>query len=193
MTTPEQLESLAGQQYLVLRPSGSVGATYEAFQSAVLAGLDETVTHPHTGHVTLRGFYEPERRDELTGLIREWAAAQRPIDIVAEAVDAFPAPWQILIVRLARTASLVSAYASLTAALAGTDFRRLGELSLEDWTFHLSVVYGRSLTPEKWSALAARMLRELPEHPTELIADIELVWYEGGVEHAEVIPLGIRR
>ncbi|MCM3781220.1 2'-5' RNA ligase family protein [Microbacterium hydrocarbonoxydans] len=188
MNTSEQLASLDGQQYLVLRPSGPVAELYEREQDAALQRAD--VRHPYTGHVTLRGFYEPQRREELASLVREWAAVQPPIDVTVEAVDVFPAPWQILILRLARSATLVSAYASLTRALDATDFRRLGELSLEEWTFHLSALYGKTLEPREWDALEAASVRELADRPTETIDEIELVSYDSGAEYAEVIRLG---
>ncbi|KJL21189.1 hypothetical protein RN51_02203 [Microbacterium oxydans] len=190
MDTPEQLASLEGQQYLVLRPTAAVAETYRDIQDTALARLGAAIRHPHTGHVTLRGFHEPERREELTALIRVWAARQPPIEVSADAVDEFPPPWQILIVRLARTASLVSAYSHLTTALDATDFRRLGELPLEDWTFHLSVLYGKTLDPEVWSRFAQAESRALEPAPTEAITEAELVWYEDGIEHAEVLPLG---
>lgn len=188
MDTPEQLASLDGQQYLVLRPTATVAEMYGAEQDAALRRA--RMPHPHTGHVTLRGFYEPERRDELRELVHEWAARQAPIEVTVEAVDVFPTPWQIVILRLARSASLIAAYSTLTSALEATDFRRLGELSLEDWTFHLSVVYGKTLSPEEWETLARASVRDLDDRPSETVTAAELVWYEGGVEHAEVIPLG---
>lgn len=188
MNAPEQLAALEGQQYLVLRPAAAVADRFRAEQSAALVRAD--VPHPHTGHVTLRGFGEPDRREQLTVLIREWAAGQRPIDVVAEAVDVFPAPWQILILRLSRTPALTSAYAGLTAALEPTDLRRLDELALEDWTFHMSVLYAKSLRPAVWTELAHTSRRSLASRPAERISQAELIWYEGGVEHAEVIPLG---
>lgn len=190
MNHPDQLASLEGQQYLVLRPTGNVSDTYRAVQSELLTALPAGTKHPHTEHVTLRGFYEPQRRDEVAVLVREWAARQHPIDIVAEAIDVFPAPWQIVISRLARTAALVEAYASLTAALGQTDLRRLDELPLDDWIFHLSVVYGRSLTPDAWLDLARAARRDLAEGPHCTVTEAELVWYSDGVEHAEIIPLG---
>lgn len=190
MDTPDQLASLEGQQYLVLRPTADVAATYRDVQDAALARLGSPIRRPHTGHVTLRGFFEPERREELGASIRAWAAQQSPIEIIAEAVDGFPAPWQILIVRLARTASLVSAYSTLTAALDATDLRRLGELPLEEWTFHLSVLYGKTLDPEEWSAFADAAFHSFEPAPAETITEAELVWYEDGIEHAEVLPLG---
>ena len=105
MDTPDQLASLEGQQYLVLRPTGAVAEVYREIQETALDRLGIPARRPHTGHVTLRGFSEPERREELAALIRTWAAPQEPIEVSAETVDEFPLPWQILIVRLARSAS----------------------------------------------------------------------------------------
>lgn len=190
METPEHLTSLDGQQYLVLRPTGEVAAAYREVQDAAFASLEVPVRHPHTGHVTLRGFSEPARRGELGVLIHEWAAKQRPIEVIAEAVDEFPAPWQILIVRLARTTSLVSAYARLTDALEHTDICRLGELPLKDWTFHMSVLYGKTLDAAEWSQFAQAPPRTFESAPTETITEAELVWYQDGIEHAEILSLG---
>lgn len=190
MTDPTQLASLEGQQYLVLRPIGPVAKNYETVQDAVLRALPTGTKHPHTAHVTLRGFYEADRLDALRTLVRAWGATQQPIEVTTEAIDIFPAPWQIVIARLARTTTLVSAYSTLTDLLADTDFRRLGELSLEDWTFHLSVAYGRTLDAQTWSALATTVPREYSEQPTEVVHEAELVWYSDGVEHHEIVPLG---
>ncbi|MGJ0390807.1 2'-5' RNA ligase family protein [Microbacterium sp. CGR1] len=190
MTSPTQLASLEGQQYLVLRPTRAVSDVYRAEQRSALGRMD--APHPHTEHVTLRAFYEPERRDELLSLIREWAVAQRPIEVVAEAVDVFPTPWQTVILRLTRTSSLVSAYDNLSAALEATDFRRLDERSTAEWTFHLSVIYAKTLSVAAWTELSHKSRRSLSKRPAETISEAEFVWYEDGVEHSEVIPFGLR-
>lgn len=188
MKTPEQLESLEGQQYLVLRPASGVADRFVSEQNDALALV--RLPYPYTGHVTLRGFYEPTRREELTALVRSWASAQQSIEIIGEAVDAFPEPWQILILRLARTRSLVSAYATLTELLDATDFRRLGELPLDDWTFHMSIVYGKALSSEAWAAIESARVQEWGHPIQETVVEAELVSYSDGIEHTEVIPLG---
>jgi hypothetical protein len=124
--------------------------------------------------------------------VREWAAQQHPIDLVFEALDAFPAPWQIMIARLGRTPGLLHAYASLTDALDRTDLRRIGELPLDDWTFHLSTVYAKTLTPEAWTALADDMRHEYDSPAAETVAEVEFVTYSSATEHREVFPLGAR-
>ncbi|WP_336645917.1 2'-5' RNA ligase family protein [Microbacterium sp. USHLN186] len=188
MNTREQLDSLDGQQYLVLRPTSDVADCYVEEQTRALE-LRE-LPHPHTGHVTLRGFYEPTRRDDLAALVRAWASTQQPIEIIADAVDVFPEPWQIVILRLARTRALVTAYTSLTEILDATDFRRLGELSVDEWTFHMSVVYGKTLAREDWQAIEAARVREFQHSVSEVVSDVELVSYVGGKEHREIIRLG---
>ncbi|MCS3843693.1 2'-5' RNA ligase family protein [Microbacterium sp. AK031] len=156
----------------------------------MLRSLPASITHPHTEHVTLRGFNEPDRLDEVHAAVRTWAAAQHPIEITTEAIDTFPAPWQMVIARLARTASVVSAYATLTDALASTDFHRPDERALDDWTFHMSVVYAKTLDADAWSALERSVTREYVERPTEVISEAEFAWHSCGVEHHEVVPLG---
>ncbi|MCK6080180.1 2'-5' RNA ligase family protein [Microbacterium sp. EYE_5] len=188
MNTPEQLASLEGQQYLVLRPVSGVADLYSAEQRDALSTTD--LPHPHTGHVTLRGFFESTRRDELGELVRAWAAAQQPIELVVDGVDAFPDPWRILILRLARTDSLVSAYATLTDALETTDLRRLGELPLDDWIFHMSVVYGKTLADDAWRELESARVRRSDRPEREVLREVELVSYEDGQEHSLVFPLG---
>jgi len=190
MTDPGQLRDLEGQQYLVLRPAGAVMREFDAVSDAARQRLGDAARYPGAAHVTLRGFFEPERVGDLRAVVREWAAAQHPIDIVFEAVDSFPAPWQIVIARLSRTPSLVHAYASLTDALDRTDLRRIGELPLDDWVFHLSVAYAKTLDATSWDALAADARREYDDPVAEPISEVEFVTYFDGVEHREVIPFG---
>ncbi len=79
---------------------------------------------------------------------------------------------------------------SLTEMLDATDFRRLGELSVDEWTFHMSVVYGKTLAREDWQAIEAARVREFQHCVSEVVSDVELVSYVGGKEHREIIRLG---
>ncbi|MGN7798820.1 2'-5' RNA ligase family protein [Leifsonia sp. 22587] len=191
MTDPGLLASLEGQQYLVLRPTGPVGEFYRAEQTSLKSRLPEAVAHPHTGHVTLRGFSEPTRVHELKDTITAWARQQAPIEVRVEAVDGFPTPFQILIARLHRTASLVDAYGSLTSVLNATDLQRIGELPLDQWTFHMSLAYCNALSSDDWQETYANNSREVVERPSELLTVAEFVWYQNGSEHTERIALGI--
>jgi len=190
MTHPGQLRDLEGQQYIVLRPVGAVMREFDRVQDAARRRLGDGVRYPGAAHVTLRGLYEPERVDAVRSVVQAWAAQQHPIDLVYEAVDSFPAPWQIVIARLGRTPGLLHAYASLTDALDATDLRRIGELPLEEWTFHLSTVYAKTLDAEAWAQLASDTRHEYATPLAETVTEVEFVAYSGGAEHREVIPFG---
>lgn len=190
MTDPHQLASLEGQQYLVLRPAEGIAAFYNGEQASIRQQLPNGITGPNAGHVTLRGFSEPTRVQELKSCILKWAARQEPIELVVEGIDGFPPPFQILIARLQPSGSLVDAYSTLTATLDATDFRRIGELPLQEWVFHLSLAYCRSLSEDEWQAVQSRYTRSVEERPREVLSQAEFVWYQDGKEHAEVVPFG---
>lgn len=59
MTNPDQLVSLDGQQYPVLRPTGAVPAIYRTVQDELLTSTRDNLKHPHTEHATLRGSTSP--------------------------------------------------------------------------------------------------------------------------------------
>jgi hypothetical protein len=190
MTDSALLDSLDGQQYLVLRPTAAVAAFYTAEQARLSLLMPGALPHPNAGHVTLRGFYEPTRVDELKRTLATWAKQQGPIELQVDRIDGFSPPFQVLIARLEPTPSLVDAYASLTATLDGTGLHRIGELPLAEWVFHLSLLYCNSLTEDVWEQVHAESARSVEQHPRELVTEVEFVWYEDGIEHAEVLTTG---
>jgi hypothetical protein len=163
MTDPALLESLNGQQYLVLRPEDEVETFWDLSRESLRESIAQPVSYPHTGHVTLRGFSEPDRVDELKAALTTWAQVQPPIELKVAGIDGFPPPFQIVHAELERTSSLVSAYAGLTSLLDSTDF--LDEVS--------------------WARTYDRCRRALEHRPSETITSADFVWYADGVEHVE--------
>ena len=151
--------------------------------------LVASLPHPNSGHVTLRGFFEPERVEALRDRVRSWGAVTPAIELRIEAVDGFPPPFQVVIARLTRRDSLVDAYTSLTEVLDSTDFRRIGELPLDEWVFHLSVAYAGELDGPGWDALLSGYQREIVPAPAECVSSVDFVWYDDDGEHTESIPL----
>jgi hypothetical protein len=192
MTDPAQLAGLNGQQYLVLRPVREVASFYVSERRVVHGSLPREVPSPHTGHVTLRGFAEPHRHAELVDVVTQWANDQEPIVVEAEALGGFPPPFSVLIARVTRTSSLVGAYDRLTTLLDVTDLRRIGELPLADWVFHMSLAYCGGLDEAEWASALDRISRSVADRPREVLSQAELVWYEEDVEQVRVIPLGGR-
>jgi hypothetical protein len=190
MTEPALLQSLTGQQYIVLRPVGTVADCYRREQSAVLDQLPDGIPHPHTGHVTLRGFFEPERVPSLRDTIATWARSLSAIDLRVVAIDGFPPPFSVFIARLERTPSLTATYESLTELLHATDFLRVGELALDDWVFHLSLAYANALEEPAWDRTLDVIGREMTPNPYETVSSLDFVWYDSAGEHIETMPLG---
>jgi hypothetical protein len=189
MTEPGLLASLRGQQYIVLRPTVAVAAFYESEQSKLLTRLPGSTPHPNTGHVTLRGLYEPDRVHVVRDLIESWADAMTPIDLIVDAIDGFPPPFAVLIARLARTKSLTEAYSSLTELLDATDVRRIGELPLDDWVFHLSIAYASALDEQEWHDVLAASARAVTSSPREHVSSVDFVWYDDDGEHIDSFAL----
>ncbi|MCR2815647.1 2'-5' RNA ligase family protein [Microbacterium jiangjiandongii] len=189
MTEPALLESLRGQQYLVLRPVDAVATFYDREQVNVLAQAPGSLPHPNAGHVTLRGFAEPDRVPLLRESVERWTESTPPIELLVEAVDGFPPPFQVIIARLARTPSLVGSYASLTGVLDPTDFRRIGELPLGEWVFHLSLAYAGALDELAWKAVLGNCRRDVASAPREVISSVDFVHYDEDGEHIETFRL----
>ncbi|WP_240949010.1 2'-5' RNA ligase family protein [Microbacterium salsuginis] len=185
MTDPALLESLDGQQYLVLRPEDEIETFWDVSRESLRESIAQPVSYPHTGHVTLRGFLEPDRVDELKAALTTWAQVQPPIELKVVGIDGFPPPFQIVHAELKRTSSLVSAYAGLTSLLDSTDFHRIGELPLEDWVFHMSLIYAGGLDEVSWARIYDRCRRVLEQRPAETITSADFVWYTDGAEHVE--------
>jgi hypothetical protein len=190
MTDSRLRESLKGQQYIVLRPVTAVADFYEREQSAILGRLPAGIPHPNTGHVTLRGFFEPERVPILREAIIRWASSASPIDLRVASVDGFPPPFSVLIVRLERTPSLLETYAGLTELVETTDFLRIGELPLDEWVFHLSLAYASALDEEDWDRALQESRRVVNPSPHEAVSSVDFVWYDDDGEHIETMPLG---
>jgi 2'-5' RNA ligase len=125
----------------------------------------------------------------LREVISSWANLTSPIELTIDAVDAFPPPFQVLIARLERTSSLLDAYASLTEVLDATDFRRVGELPLENWVFHLSLAYLSSLEERRFGKISRESRRSIPSRPSELISTVDLVSYDNDGEHIDSFAL----
>lgn len=189
MTEPELLESLRGQQYVVLRPVAAVSGFYEREQFETLKWLPDSTPHPNTGHVTLRGFFEPKRVPLIRDLLYSWAESRPPIELHIDAIDGFPPPFQVLIARPERTVSLIEAYSSLTELLDTTDLRRIGELPLDDWVFHLSLAYANSLDERRWNELLQASRRAVRPGQREFVSSVDFVWYDDHGENIDSFPL----
>lgn len=153
------------------------------------AGPGAVPAAPELGARYPSGLFRAREGRGSSGPRQITGAVTPAIELRIEAVDGFPPPFQVVIARLTRRDSLVDAYASLTEVLDSTGFRRIGELPLDEWVFHLSVAYAGELDGPGWEALLSGCRRETLPAPAERVSSVDFVWYGDDGEHIESIPL----
>ena len=181
---PAHLRVLAGQRYVVLRPSGPVEAAFDDVQRRTcerLRGLPAEYPNPH---LTLAGV--PGGPPEvIRERVEAWAPHVAPLTLEIERVDTFPDPWRIVIVRIARTRALAHALATLRTAAERPGLPQWppGTIpDVESWIFHLSVAYCADLPLADWEAIAAWAGRLAVSRGRCVASDVEFVAFDDGPE-----------
>jgi 2'-5' RNA ligase len=152
---PEHRRLLEGQRYVVLRVRDSVRAAYRRIQGLVrerLAGFD--LSYPAEPHVTLLSLAAGTDLDAVRALVNEWARDVPPLQIEVERIDEFPPPFQIAIIQIRRTSELFVALSRLRERARQRGLDDLATIAPGDWIFHLSLVYGYSLSAASWATVS---------------------------------------
>src|SRR5438046_1165633 len=188
---PTHIKILSGQRFVVLRAPVAVSAPYRQVQSALRERLrGEPVSYPARAHVTLCGLAAGTPLHAVQELVRGWSAHVSPLRIEIERVSWFPPPFQIVIVEVRRTPALVSAFADLRTQAEEQGLVVSTVLPVEQWRFHMSVVYCAALSEPAWQEVArlAEVLR-LPPAQDE-VGVVEVAAFDDGREYAGgVYPL----
>lgn len=188
---PKHLRLLNGQRYVVLRASGAVRAAYGEIQPLVrdkLAGLD--VSYPAEPHVTLLGLGAGTPIDAARELVSEWSRDVPPLRLEIETLGVFPAPFQIVIVRIRNTRELFEAMSNLRERARQRGLADPARIASSDWVFHLSVAYCASLSGASWEA-AAQFVRDLVMPAAhEVVSQVEIAAFDNGQESSGgLVPL----
>ena len=192
ITNPSHLQSLESQRFVVARIGGESESLYKSLQEEFLRLLTASrsiVSYPNVPHVTIRGFPEGTDLQTLRQIVREWARATSPLQIKLNQLSHFPSPYKIVILEVEKNAALVHAYdrlADATASLPRFEPRRTSD----EWTFHVSILYGKDIGSAEWQNLVER-LKDYRVPPLEsIVSTIELVSFDGGQETDEEFRLG---
>jgi aminoglycoside 6'-N-acetyltransferase I len=185
------LARLEGQRFVVLRPNGDVHRAYCDVRARVrerLRGLD--VSYPAEPHVTLAGFGRGTSIEAARDLAGAWASTIAPLTIRTEAVSTFQGRFQIIIIRVQRTAELVHALTSLRGLAAERGVTDVAAVAPSDWTFHMSVAYCSGLDPSAWTDVA-RWAETVPIPSVACtVGAVEIAAFDNGREHgAGVVTL----
>lgn len=191
---PGHAVALAGQRYVVLRPVGTVAAAYDSLRTELtdlVGSLD--VTGPLVGHITLAGISAEASLIDMNAVVDEWARTATAVPLRILRVTCFPPPFQIVVAEMERTPQLVSGFSTLNSRLRAAGIPSLIQRPLDEWTFHMSMLYCTSVPAERWPTVVAGASRLSPlSHAAEVVetADVALFDANGAESDGGVRVLG---
>jgi 2'-5' RNA ligase len=181
---PSHIAQLDRQRFVVLRAPAAVASVYAEVRSQVLERLQgQPISFPARAHVTLCGFAAGTSIDAVRELVREWAPALSRIPLEVERVSVFPTPFQIVIVQVRKHPALYAALADLRARAGRARLAVSTLIPVEQWTFHMSVVYGSQLSLPVWSDVAAFSQQIAVANVCEDVDRAEIIAFDNGREH----------
>ena len=183
---PKHIKTLDAQRFVVLRAPLEFSSAYREFQNKLRVRFrDLPVSFPAQPHVTLCGFAAGTTVGDLEPVLRQWAAATRPLSLEVSGNSWLPAPFQIVIQEIKKTAALYHALTSLRT-LAGDQNLNISSLvSAEQWRFHMTLAYCSELTEMRWQELLAFLESSpLPARTSAFVDAAELVAFDAGKEYS---------
>jgi 2'-5' RNA ligase superfamily len=151
---PDDIVRFEGGRFAVLRATGAVADAHRHVCAVLREQLARDDVQCLTdAHVTLTGFRKDTELEAARALVADWARSVGPLRLEVEKVGYFPAPFQIVLLQIRKTAALCDAMVSLRTRV---DEQRLGDGSMipaTDWIFHMSVAYCAALSGEAWAAV----------------------------------------
>jgi len=180
---PRHVARLAGERYVVLRPTGAVVRSYEHVRSAMqerLAGLPVSFTAQP--HVTLTGFPTGTPLAGVQRLVTEWARSVPPLRIEVERVRVFPAPDQVVVVQVRKTPELFDALSDLRRRAPEHGLPDWPPIAPADWIFHLSVAYCSALAAPAWAEVARDVESVRAPAADCTLGEVEIAVFDGGRE-----------
>jgi 2'-5' RNA ligase len=185
---PDHIRAVEGQRFVVLRPDLAIREAHRHLQSLLRErGSGLPISYPAQAHVTLAGFGADTQLNVVQDLVESWSHRVSPLRITVERLEYFPAPAQILIIRVLKTAELLSALSGLRREASHRRLTIDTTIPLHDWVFHMSVAYCADLSGPAWNDVM-KLSKELEIPPAscnvneiEVVAFDNLREYSGGV------------
>ena len=149
VTVDAMLREAEGTAYVIVRPVTDLADGFTRWQGEALDRLDGARATAPSAHATLKTFgssgspLTPDDEARIVAAVADWATAQAPIEMRAEGIDVFDEGGAIPVVRLARTATLVSAMNDLWAMAEreGLASGYSDGIGIDAWIPHLSLAY----------------------------------------------------
>lgn len=157
---PEHAALLQGHHYVVLSFPDQIADEYKRVQSDLFSKLAQgAASAPLEPHVLIRGYPSggPSLVEEV---FRRWAASTPALAITVDGLDVFPAPYKTVIFSVSKTPQLIDAFLRLETLSDESALPRWPEdepQSIDEWRFHMSVLYGNELDDDIWADLASQV------------------------------------
>lgn len=186
ITDPAHLADAAGTAYVCVRPSGEVAEAFDRMQGRIRDVVGEDRASWPAAHMTLHGFGSREHpldaaaEHEIASFVERWAGVTRPLELRVDGIEVF-AEERIPIVRIRGTEALGAAIAVIRSGSARARLTPNANeaIPVEDWVFHLSLVY---YDDDRWSSLDAAVRDLQPPAVSCVAGEVELVGFDGGPE-----------
>ena len=176
---PEHIRAVEGQRFVVLRPNHAITEAHHHLQSLLrerAPGL--SISYPAQAHVTLAGFAADTQLSAVQDVVESWSHRVSPLRIAVDRLEYFPAPSQILIIRVLKTAELLDALSGLRLEARQRQLTIDTTIPLQDWIFHMSVAYCSDLSDSAWNNVM-KLSTELEIPPGSChVNEIEIVAFD---------------
>lgn len=177
------LAAVAGQRYVLARPTGQALAVCLRAQEALRAELaDLDVVYP-APHLTLLSFAPESELREIQAAVRARAARTRPFLLRLAGVGTFPG--RIVHVPVRASEGLLRAARSFAREARARDLPPIaGEAGgRDDWIWHVSIAYCDRLAPGDWRRVEERSATLILPAAACRIDAVEVVAYGADGEH----------
>jgi 2'-5' RNA ligase len=182
---PEHVRSVNRERYVVLRPNIVARTIHKEVRALLQHRVGHLpISYPAQAHVTLAGFAAGTRLHEVQHVVESWSRQVSPLRITMEALAYFPAPSQIVIIRVLKTPELLAALSEVRRKAAQAQLKIDTTISPQNWIFHMSVAYCTKLSAPAWHEVTA-LVEELAVSPSLCVVnDVEIAAFDDDREYS---------
>jgi len=191
LTDPVALAAHDRIAYLILRPVAALAEAFDGWRGDVLDRLGAASSVLGAAHATCKVWgsssqpLQPADEQRIVDVVAAWAAATRPIELRADALDVFDGDESVPVVLLTMSEQLRSALADLwsRSADAALPTGYSDHHGADGWRAHLSLCYPREHPPAAvWEPLRTWLAHQDTGPVASVAHDAELVIFGDGRE-----------
>lgn len=134
--------------------------------------------------MTLAGFASGTSLETVQDLVADWLRHVPPLPLEVEGAAAFPPPFQVAVLKMAKAPAL---FAALVELRRHAERRRLTlstVIPAEQWVFHMSLAYCSKLSAAQWGELT-QFLETVHVPSASCVQEtVEIVAFDDGREYS---------